>query len=69
MPTKKASASQVAAVKMEGPISFKANAILVSTEVTYLGTSRSALLIRNILSTPMAKIRNGTTSAEIIVNF
>lgn len=69
MPIKNAAASQKAAVNIDGPISFSAKAILYSTLPTNLGISLSARLIKNILSTPIAKIRNGTTSAEIIVNF
>jgi hypothetical protein len=66
---KKARASQNAAVKIDGPISFNAKAIRCSVLSTNFGISRSALLIKNMLSTPMAKIKKGTTSAEIIVNF
>ncbi len=69
MPMKKASAKQNAAVKIEGQISFSAKAILWSTPTTNLGVSHSAQLMRNILSTPTARIKNGSTSAEIIVSF
>lgn len=69
MPMKKANPSQNAATKMLGPISFIANAILYFYSVICSGTSLSALEIKNMLSTPMAKMRKGTTSAEIIVSF
>jgi hypothetical protein len=66
---KKARASQNAATKIDGPISLIARAILIFGSVISYGTTLSALDIRNILSTPIAKIRNGTTSTEIIVSF
>lgn len=68
-PMKKAMLSHSDAVKIEGPISFIAKPILSSMAVTVAGISRSALAIRNMLSTPIAKIKKGTTSAEIIVSF
>ena len=69
IPIKNAKDSQNAATKIEGPISYKARAILWSISLTYSGISLSDLDIKNILSTPIAKIKNGTTSADIIVNF
>ena len=69
IPMKKARASQNPATKIDGPTSYKANAILSSGFVINLGTILSALEIRNILSTPIAKIKKGTTSREIIVSF
>ena len=69
IPIKKASDSQNAATKMDGPISYKARATLSSIFWIYSGTNLSALDIKKMLSTPMANIKNGTTSAEIIVNF
>ena len=66
---KKASDSHKAAVKILGPISFMAKPILSSTAVIDSGISRSAREIRNMLSTPIAKIKKGTTSKEIIVIF
>lgn len=68
IPIKKASASQKAATKILGPISFMAKAILNLMSLTSSGTYLSALEIRNMLSTPIASIKNGTTSAEIIVS-
>ena len=68
IPMKNASASQKAAAKIDGPISFNANATLSSMSLIWVGTLLSALEIKNILSTPIARIKKGTTSAEIIVN-
>jgi len=68
LPMKKARASQNAATKIEGPISFKANAILYSIDLICAGTVLSALVIKNILSTPIASSKNGATSIEIIVS-
>ena len=67
IPMKKARASQKAAQNIEGPISFRAYAILNSTDLMYGGTYLSALEIKNMLSTPIARTRKGTTSAEIMV--
>lgn len=67
IPIKNARASHNAAVKIEGPISFIAYATLNSIYVTCSGILLSALDIKNILSTPIANIKKGTTSAEIIV--
>lgn len=69
IPMKKARASQNPAMKIEGPTSYKANAILSSGFVMNLGTVLSALEMRKMLSTPIAKIKNGTTSIEIMVSF
>jgi hypothetical protein len=68
IPMKKASPSQVAAQRIDGPISLRAKAILYSVFSTKAGISRSALAIRNMLSTPIARIKNGTTSAVIMVS-
>lgn len=67
IPTKNARDSQKAAQKIDGPISFNAYAILNSIYYICLGTYLSALEIKNMLSTPIAKIKKGTTSADIIV--
>ena len=69
IPMAKARASQNAATKMDGPTSLSANATLYFGSVTCSGTILSALEIKNMLSTPIAKIKNGTTSAEIMVSF
>lgn len=68
IPMKKARASQKAATKILGPISFMAKAILNLMSLTSSGTYLSALDIKNMLSTPIASIKKGTTSAEIIVS-
>ena len=65
---KKARASQNAATKIDGPISFIAKPILYFGSVICSGTYLSARDIKNMLSTPIANIRNGTTSALIMVN-
>jgi hypothetical protein len=69
IPIAKASASQKAATKMDGPTSLRANATLYFGSTTCSGTNLSALEIKNMLSTPMARIKKGTTSAEIMVSF
>lgn len=68
IPMKNASASQKAATKILGPISFMAKAILNLISLTSSGTYLSALEIKNMLSTPIASIKNGTTSADIMVS-
>ena len=65
MPTKNASASQNAAVKIEGPISLSASATRFSIERTFDATSFSARTMMNMLSTPIASTKNGTTSLDI----
>jgi hypothetical protein len=67
IPMKKAKPSQRAAVKIEGKIYFLEKATLSSMSVIWAGTLLSALEIKNMLSTPMARTKKGTTSAEIIV--
>lgn len=69
IPIANASASQKAATKMDGPTSLRANATLYFGSTTCSGTNLSALEIKNMLSTPMARIKKGTTSAEIMVSF
>ena len=66
---KKVTASQKEATNIDGPISFNANAVLYSILSICKGTCLSARVIKNMLSTPIANIRNGATSAEIVVNF
>ena len=68
IPIKKANDSQNAAVKILGPTSFKAKATHSSTHSILSETSFSDLTIMNMLSTPIAKSKNGTTSAEIILS-
>lgn len=63
VPTMNATNSQIAAVVIEGPTSNKAIEILSSIFSSLV--LLKALEIINILSTPIAKIKNGTTSAEI----
>lgn len=65
-PTKKANASQMAAVVMLGPTYFKALDNFFSTD-KFLSWLPTAFLIMNILSTPIARIRKGITSTLIIV--
>ena len=65
-PTKKAKDSVVAATIIEGPIFSKDFTILyLVVPCSYFS---KVLVIINILSTPIAKIRNGTTSNEIMVS-
>ncbi len=68
IPMKKANDSQKAAVKILGPTSLRANATLSSMFSIQSETSFSDQTIMNILSTPIASNKNGTTSAEIILN-
>ena len=53
---------------MDGPISLNAKAILNWGSVIWSGTTASALAIKKMLSTPIAKIKNGTTSKDIMVS-
>jgi hypothetical protein len=69
IPIIKARVSQNAATKILGPISCMAKAILYFGSKICSGTILSALEIKNMLSTPIARIKNGTTSALIIVSF
>ena len=68
IPRKKANDSHRAAMKIEGPISLSAKASLNLGSVMCLGTTYSALEIKKMLSTPIAKIKNGTTSNDIRVS-
>jgi hypothetical protein len=67
LPTKNAKVSQMAAVVMFGPTYLSPWATLSSSLLNWSCFS-IALLMMNMLSTPMAKIKKGMTSALIIVN-
>lgn len=62
-PTKKAKLSQNAAVLMLGPTSWSPWPIF--SERLCVGAYFTAFEIMNMLSTPIAKIKNGMTSALI----
>lgn len=66
LPTRNARASQIVAVAILGP-TYLRPWIIRSSSFVYCILSIE-LLMMNILSTPMAKTKNGITSALIIVN-
>jgi len=68
-PTANARNSDSAAAEMDGPTSASACAAFSSTPSSGAALERrsKALTTMNMLSTPMARIRNGTTSVTIIV--
>jgi hypothetical protein len=65
LPTRKAKVSHIAAVVIFGPTYLKPWATLSSSLLNCYCLS-IALLMMNILSTPIAKIKNGMTYALII---
>ena len=65
-PTKKAKASQIAAVVIDGPTSLNP---LETLSIRYLSSCLSIeFLMMNMLSTPIASIKKGMTYALIIEN-
>lgn len=65
VPTQKAKTSETAAAVIDGPTSVIPPLILSPRVLP--GEPFTAVLIMNILSTPIARIKNGMTSPEIIV--
>lgn len=65
LPTKKASASQIVAVAIFGPTYLSPSFTLAS--ILSLFCLSMALFMMNMLSTPIARTKNGITYALIIV--
>ena len=67
IPKKKTMVRQKTVVNIDGPILLKAKPRRSGINVTDYGISRSARIIMNILSAPIARIRKGLTCAVINV--